>query len=329
MLGESPAIQRALELLRAAATGTATVLLRGESGTGKGVAARLLHELGPRAKAPFVTVDCASLPANLLESELFGHEKGAFTGATAQKPGRVELAHGGTLFLDEIGEVPPPLQSKLLRLVQDREFDRLGGTRTLHADVRIVAATHQNLEQMIQSGQFRGDLFYRLNVVSVSLPPLRARRSDIDALVLHFAEELAKEHGKPPLRVGPEPLRVLRAQRWPGNVRQLRNFIERLVVLSRNDEIDEQSVLAALAAEAGESFATEPVSAASVHLGAVVGEPAPAPDVKPLDQEILAAERSALLRALEAAKGNRTVAARMLGVSRSTFYAKLAEHGIE
>jgi len=321
ILGESRVIQQACSVLRRAAAGTSTVLVRGESGTGKELVARALHEQSPRAAGPFVKIDCASLPEALLESELFGYEKGAFTGAVGKKPGRVELAEGGTLFLDEIGELSATLQAKLLRLLQDRELERLGGTKTIRVDVRVVAATHRDLETMIERGQFRQDLFYRLNVVPLWLPPLRARRSDIDLLARHFVASFGAANGKPSMEIGPAALKVLRGQRWPGNVRQLQNVVERLVVLAESSTITEEAVRAELSQQV--RFVTQPnttgLPAAPVGAASVVG---------PLDAEMREAEKKALARALKHAGGNRTLAARLLGVSRSTFYEKFAEYGL-
>jgi two-component system response regulator AtoC len=323
--------------------------VRGESGTGKELAARAIHDASPRASGPFVKIDCTSLPEHLLESELFGYEKGAFTGAVARKPGRAELADKGTLFLDEIGELSLPLQAKLLRLLQDRQLERLGGTRTISVDVRVVAATHRDLESMVERQQFRLDLFYRLNVVPLWLPPLRARREDIDVLVEHFCKLLGRANGKPQIGIDRDAVRALRQQRWPGNVRQLQNFVERLVVLSNGPIIKEEDVRAELSRQV--RFATQPGTALRLsppQLPDAAAAPAseqPASDptsvdekppamrtepqaVVPLDLELRAAEKKALERALAVAKHNRSLAARLLGVSRSTLYAKLEEHGL-
>jgi two-component system response regulator AtoC len=339
ILGDSPTMRQVYATLERAAQGTATVLVRGESGTGKELAARALHDASPRAHEPFVKIDCASLPENLLESELFGYEKGAFTGAVARKPGRAELADKGTLFLDEIGELTLPLQAKLLRLLQDRQIERLGGTTTIKVDVRVVAATHRDLESMVERQQFRLDLFYRLNVVPLWLPPLRARREDIDILVQHFCRELAVANGRPSMAIEPAAVKLLRGQRWPGNVRQLQNFVERLVVLSSGPLIREEDVRAELAQQV--RFSTQPGS--SIHFGGPPKSPvesaaalaptmlhstsAPAA-ILPLETQMRAMEKDALERALHFAKQNRSLAARLLGVSRSTLYAKLEEHGL-
>ena len=338
IIGESPTMQQVYNTLERAAQGTATVLVRGESGTGKELAARAIHDASPRAGGPFVKIDCTSLPEHLLESELFGYEKGAFTGAAARKPGRAELADKGTLFLDEIGELSLPLQGKLLRLLQDRQIERLGGTKVISVDVRVVAATHRDLESMVERQQFRLDLFYRLNVVPLWLPPLRARREDVDVLVEHFCRVLGPANGKPRVAIDKDAVRALRGQRWPGNVRQLQNFVERLVVLTAGPVITEADVRTELSRQV--RFATQPAAAIRLQKRAHDSEPPasgasgeqrppsePLP-VLPLDMQVRAAEKKALEGALAVAKHNRSLAARLLGVSRSTLYAKLEEHGL-
>jgi Nif-specific regulatory protein len=229
VVGVSAAWRAVLDVVSRVAPSRATVLLRGESGTGKEVVARALHDHGPRAERPFVAVSCAALPEALLESELFGHERGAFTGAAQARAGRFELADGGTLFLDEVGELPLAAQVKLLRAIQERQFERVGGGRPITVDVRIVAATNRDLEEAVRAGTFRLDLYHRLQVVEIELPPLRRRPEDVPRLVAHFVEELAREHGRL-LELTPDALDALRAYEWPGNVRQLRNVLERLVV---------------------------------------------------------------------------------------------------
>ena len=276
----------------------ATVLVRGETGTGKELVARAIHERSPRKNGPFVVVHCAALPESLLESELFGHEKGAFTGATQRKPGRVELAHHGTLFLDEIGDVPLSMQVKLLRVLQERELERLGGRETVKVDVRFVAATHRDLEQRIAEGLFREDLFYRLAVVPVDVPPLRERPEEIPSLVRAFAGERIDDAG----------IALLAAQPWPGNVRQLEHFIERVLVLADTHAISRRDIAREL--EDG-------------------GRPGAMRAIASLDDQRRDVERSALERALAQAGDNRTKAARILGVSRRTLYNKLKEHGLE
>ncbi len=231
MIGQSKAMQAVYLAIDKVAPSRATVLLLGESGTGKELAARAIHEASPRAAGPFIRVNCAALPENLLESELLGHEKGAFTGAHSLKRGRFELADGGTLFLDEIGELPLELQAKLLRVIQERQFERLGGNSTITVDVRLIAATNRSLQQAVEEGRFRADLFYRLNVVPIKLPPLRERQEDIHLLLDHFLAESNRDNGKQ-VRLSREVLDFLRTYSWPGNVRELQNLVERLVIMA-------------------------------------------------------------------------------------------------
>jgi len=320
LVGDSPSMHQIADIMTRSASGLATVLIRGETGTGKEVIARAMHQMGPRRDGPFLKVHCAALPDALLESELFGHERGAFTGAFARKPGRVELAEGGTLFLDEIGDVTPAVQVKLLRVLQDREFERLGGTQTLRTNARFCAATHRDLEGMIKTGQFREDLFYRLNVVSIWAPPLRARRTDIDALARLFCARFGAAHGKPQIVFDDDAIRALRRERWPGNVRQLQNFVERLVVLSTTSVIGAKEVVDGLSPQI--SFLTQ--APPSIANPASVGLAA----VGPLDEQVRRAESAAIVRALDHAKGNRTVAARILGINRRTLYNKMVDYGL-
>jgi len=305
LLGDSKGMRDVHALVRRAAGGNATVLVLGESGTGKELVARAIHDTSPRSQKPFVKLNCGALPDNLLESELFGYEKGAFTGAVTRKPGRVELADKGTLFLDEIGDITPQMQVKLLRVLQEKEVERLGGTVTIKVDVRFVAATHRNLPDLVGKGQFREDLFYRLNVLPITLPPLRARADDIAPLARHFAGVHGEANGR---RVTLSEAAVARLSRepWPGNVRQLQNLIERIVVLSDGPNIDVADVERQL--DAG-----------------------PGPSVTPqlpanLDAARKETERETIRSALARAGGNRTVAARILGLSRRGLYYKLEEH---
>lgn len=312
MLGDSQLMQRVARLIEQVAPSEATVLLRGESGTGKELVARALHELGPLAKRPFVKIDCASLPDQLLESELFGYERGAFTGAASRKLGRVELAQGGTLFLDEIGELHLATQAKLLRLLQDREIERLGGTKTLRVNVRVIAATHRDLESMVDQRQFRQDLFYRLNVIRVELPPLRDRSEDIPLLADHFLQKHAALEGRR-LTFAPDAMRWLVQQRFPGNVRELENMVERAVALAAGNAVT--------------------VDDLSMRPGTAV-EPAGAAGILPeggldLDSHLGDIEKSLLLQALERAGGVRTNAARILHTSFRSFRYRLAKYGLD
>lgn len=302
--GTSPAIQRVLTTLHAAAKANTTVLLLGESGTGKEVLARALHEWSARADQPFVTVNCTALTAELLESDLFGHEKGAFTGAIAQRKGKFELAHGGTLFLDELGELAPHLQVKLLRAIQEREIQRVGGTKDIRIDVRIVAATNRDLGEAIRRGTFREDLYYRLNVVSATLPPLRERAGDIPELIEHFLKRHSDEVKRPLITVAPAAQALLQAHSWPGNVRELQNVIERCVVLSPGPTITVNDLPPEIRGDI-DSVGPWEIETPSV------------PEGLPLAKAVEQFKKHRLLRALEKASGNQTEAARMLGLPQS------------
>ncbi|MBN2194810.1 MAG: sigma-54-dependent Fis family transcriptional regulator [Polyangiaceae bacterium] len=308
----SDAMRGVWDLARRAASTIASVLLRGETGVGKEGIARAIHELGPRREQPFVKLHCAAFPEALLESELFGYEKGAFTGAAHRKPGRVELAQGGTLFLDEIGEVTPAVQVKLLRLLQDREIERLGSIHSIRVDVRVVTATHRPLERMIREGTFREDLFYRIAVVPIFVPPLRERPEDIPPLVHHFLRRFAVEHQRPKLDLDVAARQALAREPWLGNVRELMNFVERLVVLSPSDWVTHADVLREL--DRGRVAA---LPEAATMLGEGHG-PATSRQIS----------RDDLVDTLARAGNNRALAARLLGVSRRTLYNKLVEHGL-
>lgn len=312
LFGASAGMRQVQDLIRRAASGNATVLIRGETGTGKEVAARAIHDLSARCRGPLIKFQCAAVPEGLLESELFGYEKGAFTGAASRKPGRVELAQGGTLFLDEIGDLTAMMQTKLLRLLQDREFERLGGTVTEKADIRFISATHRDLESLIEKGEFRQDLFYRLNVVPLWIPPLRTRPEDIGPLARNFCSVFGQANGKPGASLDEPALEALRQQAWPGNIRQLQNFIERLVVLSENEAMGVADVERELGR--GAITSSPPATAELEELG--------------LQLQRREAEKKALTLALRRAGDNRTQAARLLGVSRRTLYNKLREHGL-
>jgi Nif-specific regulatory protein len=314
VVGQSAAWRAVRDVVLRVAPSRATVLLRGESGTGKEVVARALHEHGPRAGRPFVAVSCAALPEALLESELFGHERGAFTGAAQARPGRFELADGGTLFLDEVGELPLAAQVKLLRAIQERQFERVGGRRVITVDVRIVAATNRDLEAAVRAGAFRLDLYHRLQVVEIELPPLRDRPEDVGRLAAHFVEELAREHGRR-LELAPDALAALRSFGWPGNVRQLRNVLERLVV-AHGERLVRAQDLEWLTA-------TGPTSTP-------IPIPPPIPTSSPSSTPTpAAAERERVAEALARAGHVQARAARLLGMSVRQLRYRIKKFGIE
>jgi DNA-binding NtrC family response regulator len=308
MIGYSPVMQRVYKLIGQVAASDATVLVRGESGTGKELVVNAIHENSARAQGPLLKVNCASIPETLLESELFGHEKGAFTNALYRRIGRFEDAHGGTLFLDEIAELAPALQAKLLRAVQERTIERLGSNTPIPVDIRLITATAKNLEQGVAKGQFREDLYYRLNVVTISLPPLRDRKQDIPALVQHFLQR--NGHGT---SITPAALSMLCEHHWPGNVRELENTIARALVLARGNLIDRSDIL--LLADKQESTSPHWTSLAPLHSG--------------WKENIEALERALVERALVEAQGNKSKAAEILGIHRRLLYEKLRQFGME
>lgn len=308
IVGESPVMKEIFEVVQQVAPTRATVLIGGESGTGKELIAKAVHQLSPRAKQPFVTVHCAALAPTLLESELFGHERGAFTGAHERRIGRFEQAQGGTLFLDEIGEIDATIQVKLLRFLGERTFERVGSNKTLTADVRLVAATNKNLEELVKAGKFREDLFFRLRVVEIELPPLRERSGDIPLLAQSFLREFARENNKPVNDFTVDALEALMNFSWPGNVRELRTAIEHAVVLCRGERITVRDL---------------PPSVRGGGAGSV-GKSLPAKAVTVKD-----AEKQLIIRALKETDGNRTRAAQKIGMSRRTFHRKLHEYHLE
>ena len=312
-VGASPALECVLKQARAVADTTATVLITGENGTGKEVLARAVHEESARRDRPYVAVSCAALPESLIESELFGHEKGAFTGAAQARKGRFELADGGTLFLDEIGELPQPMQVKLLRALQERNFERVGGTRTVEVDIRLIAASNRDLEQEVEKGSFRRDLFYRLNVVPLHLPALRERREDVPVLAAHFASKAAEKHARPLPALDPALVEALCEYDWPGNVRELENMVERLVVLTKD-------------ARLGLEFLPEKMLRAVPAGGGP--QAAPADDETKLEGAMHALKRRMVAAALQAEGNNRVAAARRLGISRSYLHRLISELGI-
>jgi len=308
MIGDSPAMRQVFELIDRVAGANASVLLLGESGVGKELAAWMIHDASPRAQRAFIPVNCAALPETLLESELFGHEAGAFTGATARRLGRFELADGGTIFLDEIGEVSPAVQVKLLRVLQEREFVRVGGTRTVGCDVRVIAATNRNLEGLKNEGRFREDLYYRLNVFPITIPPLRQRPEDIPALVEHFLSVLSEELKIDRPELTAEAAGALAGYHYPGNIRELRNILERACLLADGGVI-----------QPGHLSLERPL-----------GEEAPPPaDDGPQPSSLAAAEKVLIIRALRASGWNQSRAARSLGISRDNLRYRVKKYGIE
>ena len=303
LVGSSPAMKRVFEMIRRAAPSSATVLIQGANGTGKDLVAHALHNLSPRAQGPFLAVNCGAISPSLIESELFGYEKGAFTGAYARKAGAFEAADHGTIFLDEIGELPLAMQVKLLRVLENRAFPRVGGTEAVSVDIRVIAATNRDLRTLVAQGAFREDLFYRLNVVDIQLPALKDRRDDIPLLAARFVKELAEKDGVAVTGISPAAMKLLEAYDWPGNVRELRNTIEKMVVLSAGGVLDVADVPDPMRAPA------LPVLSATGTLGEN--------------------EKAQILAVLKEVGGNRTEAARKLGISRRTLYRKLDEYARE
>jgi DNA-binding NtrC family response regulator len=319
IIGEDGALRKVTIALHRAAGTDATVLLQGESGTGKELFARALHALSPRADCPFVAINCAAIPETLLETELFGHEKGAFTGANARKPGRFELAHRGTLFLDEIGDLPLPLQAKILRALEEKRFERVGGTVSLHVDVRIVAATNRNLKTAVGARQFREDLYFRLSVFPIDIPPLRERKGDVEILARHFIERYSREMKKKPLLLTPSALEALQTYGWPGNVRELQNCIERAVILAEGDTLHARHLNLSFLLPPGAQPPPSPWE--QIDLSGTLAE---------ASRRVLGeVERRKLTQALRDAGGQKPRAADLLAVSYKTLLIKLKEHGIE
>jgi len=306
IIGNSPQMHAVFDTVRQVAGSRATVLIQGESGTGKELVAKAIHQLSSRNHGAFIPVHCAALSLTLLESELFGHEKGAFTGAAERRKGRFEMADGGSLFLDEIGEIDASVQVKILRALEERKFERVGGQETVEVDTRLIAATNRDLKQMVADGDFREDLYYRLYVVAITLPPLRERTGDIPLLLKHYLDEFNAENGRDVEGFSPDALDLLASYNWPGNVRELRNVVEQTVVLSRNKRIGVRDLPGHIRDrdDAGVS-----VSVGSGTLGEL--------------------EKQAIAQALKAAGGNRTRAAEQLGISRRTLHRKIAEYGFE
>ncbi|HDZ10800.1 MAG TPA: sigma-54-dependent Fis family transcriptional regulator, partial [Bacteroidetes bacterium] len=309
IVGESGSMQEVFKAVKKVTDSNVTVLLQGESGTGKELIARAIHfESEKRKNKPFVPVNCSALPESLLESELFGHEKGSFTGASSRRIGKFEQADGGTVFLDEIGEMSPSTQVKILRVLQEREFERVGGNELIHVDVRIISATNKDLEEAIKKGQFREDLYYRLSVFPIVIPPLRERKEDIPLLAQFFVDKYSEREGKEVLELFPDTLELLTAYHWPGNVRELENAIERAVILASTDQILPKDLPANVRA-VGEKKIAEPGSG-------------------PLNSWIERLEEEALRKALLESEGNVSLTARKLGIGRATIYRKARKYGL-
>jgi DNA-binding NtrC family response regulator len=316
IVGDSPALREVLARVEQVAQTASTVLLRGETGTGKEMVARAIHINSARESKPFVKVNCAALATGVLESELFGHEKGAFTGAVARRLGRFELADGGTLFLDEVGDLPLDVQVKLLRVLQEREFERVGGAETIKVDVRVVSATHRDLEKQIADGAFREDLYYRLNVFPITLPPLRQRPSDIALLAEHFIQKYARTAGKTIRGLDAGAVAALSSYGWPGNVRELENVVERALILARGAELTAADL----------EFTRRPTPPGAAEAAAA---PRAGDGARPLQERLQEQERAAIVSAIDLAHGNIAHAARALGINRSTLYYRLRKHGLE
>lgn len=311
IIAQSAAMERVLSTAARVAQSSASVLIRGESGTGKEVVARAIHYASDRSDKPFVAVNCASLNENLLESELFGHEKGAFTGADRQRRGRFELAHGGTIFLDEIGDISPATQVRLLRVLQEREFERVGGSETIQVDVRVIAATHKDLEEGIRNGTFREDLFFRMNVVTIEIPPLRQRRDDVPPLLEHALTTFAKEHKRKKLQFSKEAWELLLRYDYPGNVRELENIVQRSVIMSRGEHITSDDLPHVL-----RSSRTE--SSPSAHL-----------PQRTFDEQVEDLEKELIFEALRTHHGNQSKAAAHLGLSERNLRYRLKKWGVK
>ncbi len=336
IIGSSNAMKSLFREMERAATADVTVLVRGESGTGKELVARALHDNSARKKGPFVALNCAAIPETLQESELFGHEKGAFTGALARHFGRFEQAHGGTLFLDEIGEIAPSLQAKLLRVFQERRFHRVGGTQEVQVDVRIVAATHRDLFADVGEGRFREDLYYRLAVFELEVPPVRERTGDLPRLVTHLVNELTKKHHRSSLKLKPETLDVIERYPWPGNVRELQNALERAVVVATDGELRPTDLPRRVLEPRAEPISNqtprpEPSPREETTQHEAPQTPKTRSQPRPANREVMPVstlEKRAILEALEKTGQNLTEACRLLGIPRTTMYRKLKRHGI-
>jgi DNA-binding NtrC family response regulator len=332
MVGTSPAMERLYQLIRRIAPSEGWVLITGENGSGKELVARAIHQHSQRRKGPFVKLNCAAVPQELIESELFGHERGAFTGALSVRRGKFELAHEGSLFLDEVGDMPPAMQAKLLRVLQEGEFERVGGSDTFKVDVRVIAASNKNLEQEIAAGRFREDLYYRLNVVHLHCPPLRERREDIPSLAEAFLREACLKNGKRPMQLSAEVLAALSGYSYPGNVRELKNLVERLAILSDGPRISGQEAEQILPQAAWGAVAASPIGSTPTppnsSTPAAAAPPATGGVDRPFREQVQDAEREIILAALAFTRDNVTEAARLLDLERGHFYKKMKALGL-
>jgi len=323
LIGNSPGLEKLRALIAQVAPTNTRVLITGENGTGKEIVARAIFQGSKRTNKPFVKVNCAAIPQELIESELFGHEKGAFTGATESKPGKFELANGGTIFLDEVGDMSVATQAKVLRVLEEQEFERVGGKKPMKVDVRVIAATNQDLPKQIENGNFRPDLYFRLNVIPIVAPPLREHIDDLNMIAAHFLARYAAEHNQRPKRLSTEALKILKGYNWPGNVRELRNLMERLVILTPGDEIVSAD-LAGIIPGVDRPFEV-PVSAGTGSTNAFLGQY----DTVPLRDAIAECEREMILRRLKSCDGNVKRTAEELGLERSHLYKKMKSLGID
>ncbi|MGE0547522.1 MAG: sigma-54-dependent transcriptional regulator [Kofleriaceae bacterium] len=332
IIGDSAALREVLSKVEQVAPTNSTVLLRGETGTGKELVAHAIHINSSREQKPFVRVNCAALAPGVLESELFGHEKGSFTGAVERRRGRFELADGGTLFLDEVGDLPMEVQIKLLRTLQERELERVGGNETIKVDVRVVSATNRNLEKMIEEGEFREDLYYRLNVFPINLPPLRDRLEDLPVLVGHFIAKFARQMGSRPNPAAPDAIAKLGEYNWPGNVRELENIIERAMILAKGAPLAAQHLdfgRRATTSSGPPPSNTGPIPSVTAATPSASVAASGGDDGKSLAERLLDSERKEIVAAVEKSRGNIASAARTLGINRSTLYYRLRKHGLE
>jgi len=314
IVGQSEGMKEVFELIEKVADSDSTIIINGETGTGKGLVAKAVHKKSYRKNRPFISINCGAIPENLLESELFGHVRGAFTGAISSKPGKFELANGGTIFLDEIGDMSPDLQIKVLRVLEEREFDRVGGSKTIRVDVRVIAATHRDLEEEVQKGNFRQDLFYRLNVIPISLPPLRKRKSDIPRLISHFLEQFEIKKRKEVEGISADAVEMMVSYSWPGNVRELKNMMERLVVLKEKGKVSSQDLPEKLRKRDDRNILPE----IEIPVDGIC-----------LNTEVTQFEKALIYQSLEKTKWVKNQAAKLLQINRTTLVEKIKRYHLQ